>query len=101
MRPSSTLESQDGIILVPLDILKNNFNFNTKNEELFDFKGDSPVYSLPGNRDFPVYSSPGSFRFSGVQYSPQRSLDSQMNSSPGSDKFNSLVYSLPGSRDSP
>jgi hypothetical protein len=36
------------LLLVPLDILRNNFDFNALTEELFDFKGDSLVYSLLG-----------------------------------------------------
>jgi hypothetical protein len=53
------------LLLVPLDILKNNFDFNTKTEELFDFKGDSPVYSQPGRLDSPLYL-PSSFDSPGI-----------------------------------
>jgi hypothetical protein len=31
------------LLLVPLDILRNIFYFNTVIEELFDFKGDFPI----------------------------------------------------------
>jgi hypothetical protein len=59
------------LFLVLLDILRSDFDFNTIIKELFDFKGDSPVYSPPGSFDSPVYSAP-------------RSLDSPVYSSPRS-----------------
>ncbi len=43
------------LLPVPFDILRNNFDFSTIIEELFDFKGDSQVYSLLGSLDSPVY----------------------------------------------
>jgi hypothetical protein len=82
------------LLPVPLDILRNNSDFNTTIEELFDFNGDSPEYSLPGSLDSPVYLPPGIF--DSPVYSPPRSLDSPVFSLPWSHKFDFSVYSLPG-----
>ncbi len=71
------------LFLVPLDTPRKDFDFFRIFEELFEFVIDSPVYSLPGNRDSPVYSSPGSH-------------DSLAYSSPGC--WDSPVVNTPGSR---
>ncbi len=41
--------------LVPLDILRNNFDFITIIDQLFGFNGDSLSYSLPWSLDSLVY----------------------------------------------
>jgi hypothetical protein len=93
------------LLLVPSDILRNNFDFN----QITDLKGDSPMYSPQGCLNSPVYSPPGSFdspvysplrSLDSLVYSPPRILDSLVHSSPRSHKFDSPVYSLLGSRDS-
>jgi hypothetical protein len=48
------------LLLVPLNMARQDFKFFRIFEELFEFVIDTPVYSLPGSRDSPVYSSPGS-----------------------------------------
>jgi hypothetical protein len=84
------------LLLVPLHVPRNNFDFNTIIEEFFDFKGDSPVNSLTGSLDSLVYSLKGSF--DSPVYSPPRNLDSPVYSLPRS--RNSLVHSRLGSQDS-
>ncbi len=75
-------------LLVPTDTLRSNFEFNTMIEELFDLKGDSPVYSLLGSLDFPVYLPPESS--DSPVYLPLGSLDSPTYSSSGSQKFDGV-----------
>jgi hypothetical protein len=109
------------LILVPLDILRNNFDFDTIIEELFDFKGDSPLFismesqiRLPGvftAREWrhPVFLLLGSGDT--PVYSPSRNLVSPVFISmesqirlPGvftAREWRHPVYSLLGSGDPP
>ncbi len=57
------------LLLVPLDTSRNIFDFNTIIEELFDFKGDTPVYSPLASFKCPVYSSSASPKFDSPVYS--------------------------------
>ncbi len=68
-------------------------------KELFDLKGDSPVYSQTESLDYPMYSPLGSF--DSPVYSSPESLDSPMYSSQRSQKFDSPVYLMQGRRESP
>ncbi len=57
------------LLLVPLNILRKNFDFNTIIEELFDFF-DSPVHSLPGSTPLCIHylevSNPRRIHYRGV-----------------------------------
>jgi hypothetical protein len=86
--------SDKQILLVPVDTLKINFEYNTITEELFNFKNDSLVSLLLGSPYSPVYSPPGSFN--SLVCSPLGSLNSPVYSSLESQKFDSLVYSTQG-----
>jgi hypothetical protein len=105
--------SSNNSSMVPLDILRKNLDFNTITEELFEFNGDSPVYSQEVSTSWcllhqrvltplcvhPRVSTTGTVP--SVQYSSLEShkFDSPVCSLPGSQY--SPVCSLPGSQDSP